>query len=164
VSDLSRLPDPQPTTPRRAAMPAVVDGSSALAPAPQHPGRSLPERPIALHVVPELTASPTAGTPPTPPPPVALVLRGVLEVLSGWRPAAQLVPRTSPAIASDLLSRRRPRVVGRPPSVVSLRTLRVTDDVVEACAVVRRERRCGAVAMRFEFNERGWLLTRLEVG
>ncbi len=147
-----------------------MDGSSALAPAPQPPDAPSDDRPVALRVVPPV-ASPAGATGPTeptetapPPPPVTLVLRGVLEVLSGWRPAAQLVPRTSPQIAGDLLSRRRPRAAGRPPSVVRLRTLRVADDVVEACAVIRRERRCGALAMRFEFGERGWLLTRLEVG
>jgi Family of unknown function (DUF6459) len=167
VSDPSRLPEPHPLTSLHRPAPtpgfggADVDGTAALAPVPRRPIDPTAGRTPALRVVPPLPAPPKA---PLPPPPVTLVLRGLLEVLSGWRPAAQLVPRTSPEIASDLLSRRRPRVAGRPPSVARLRTLRVSDDVVEACAVLRREQRCGALAMRFEYSERGWLLTRLEVG
>jgi hypothetical protein len=99
-----------------------------------------------------------------PPPPVALLVRGLLEVLGGWRPASQVALRTSPEIAADLLARPRRRTSPRPPQVERLRVLRVADDVVEACAVVRRSQRCGAMALRLEFGSRGWLVTRLQVG
>jgi hypothetical protein len=169
VSDLSReshlqpLPQLQPLPRLRPSSPLVldVDGTAALAPTQRRSSDALLERPVALRVVPPLVAPPTAEPPP---PPVALVLRGLLEVLSGWRSVAQLVPHTSPEIAADLLARKRPRSASRRPIVTSLRKLRVSDGVVEACAVIRRERRCGALAMRFEYGERGWLLTRLEVG
>jgi hypothetical protein len=151
----STLPRPVPTA---AASPGpLTDGTSALAlrPMPQQ------HRP-ALHVVP----ASGAGEPPssTPPPPVRILLRGLLEVLSGWRPAAQVALRVSPEIAADLLARPRRRSATPPPQVLRMRVLRVADDVVETCAVLRRGQRCGALAMRLEFGSRGWLVTRLQVG
>jgi hypothetical protein len=95
---------------------------------------------------------------------VALLVRGLMEVLSGWRPASQIALRTSPEIAADLLARPRRRTAARPPQVERLRVLRVADGVVEACAVIRRTQRCGALALRLEHGSRGWLVTRLQVG
>jgi hypothetical protein len=105
-----------------------------------------------------------AGPPEIPPPPVRLLLRGLLEVLSGWRPASQLALRVSPEIAADLLSRPRRRSTTPPPQVLKLRVHRVADRTVEACVVLRRGTRCGAMAMRLEHGSRGWLVTRLQVG
>jgi hypothetical protein len=138
----SACPTPTPRT----------DGSSALATAPT-------ARP-ALHVLPE-PAEPVRAVPV---PPAAVLVRGLLEVLHGWRPVSQVAMRTSPQIAADLLARPRRRLATPPPQVERLRVLRVADEAAEVCAVVRRERRCGALAMRLEHGSRGWIVTRLQVG
>jgi hypothetical protein len=137
----------------------AVDGTSALAPVPAPDARR-----AALTLV--RTTAARAGRPDgdVPTPPVGMLVRGVLEVLSGWRPAAQIAMRTSPEIAADLMSRPRRRSATQTPHVERLRVLRVADDAVEACAVLRRGRRCGALAMRLEYGSRGWLVTRLQVG
>lgn len=149
---------PLPVPPDASMSPPVTDGTSALA-VGQMP---LQPRP-ALSVVP---AGGGPGEPPhaVPPPPVRILLRGLLEVLSGWRPAAQVALRVSPEIAAELLDRPRRRSATPPPAVLRTRVLRVADDVVETCAVLRRGQRCGALAMRLEFGSRGWLVTRLQVG
>jgi hypothetical protein len=95
---------------------------------------------------------------------VRLLVRGLLEVLSGWRPAAQMALRVSPEIAADLLARPRRRTANPPPQIQRLRVLRVSDSAVETCAVLRRGQRCGVLAMRMEFGSRGWLVTRLQIG
>jgi hypothetical protein len=136
----------------------AVEGSSALAPAGVEPLR--PASPPPLRVLPR----PEGGGADLPPPPAALLLRGLLEVLHGWRPAAQMAMRTSPEIAADLLSRPGRRSPSRPPQVERIRVLRVADGAAEVCAVLRRERRCGALAMRLEHGPRGWIVTRLQVG
>jgi hypothetical protein len=93
-----------------------------------------------------------------------LLLRGLLEVLHGWRPAAQMAMRTSPEIAADLLARPCRRTTPQPPQVERVRVLRVADDAAEVCAVFRRGRRCGALAMRLQHGSTGWMVTRLQVG
>ena len=96
-----------------------------------------------------------------------MLLLGVLEVLSGRRAASQLMLRTSPEIAQELLARPSRRS-SCPAQLVRVRVLRVADRAVETCAVIRRpgpEGRCGALAMRIEYSDdRGWLVTRLQVG
>jgi hypothetical protein len=150
----------EPSTARPAAPPAQAaarfDGTSALAPS------SVPEtRRPDLRLVPPVG---TVEQQVVPAPQVRSLVRGLLEVLSGWRPASQLALRVSPEIAADLLARPRRRAATPPPQILRLRVLRVADDVVETCAVVRRGQRCGALAMRLEFGSRGWLVTRLQVG
>ncbi|HSP36841.1 MAG TPA: Rv3235 family protein [Frankiaceae bacterium] len=131
------------------------DGTSALA-AAALPGARRPDLQVVSREEPDEQEMPT--------PPVGFLVRGLLEVLSGLRPASQLALKVSPEIAADLLARPRRRTAARPPQVLRLRVLRVADDVVETCAVLRRGQRCGALAMRLEFGSRGWLVTRLQVG
>lgn len=151
----------------------LVSGTSALAAsamtssAPTSNGPTAAGLPMhgtrpALQVV-RPTTTPAAPD-DIPPPPVGVLVRGLLEVVSGWRPAAQMALLTTPEIAADLLARPRRRTAGRPPQVQRIRALRVADDVVEACAVFRRPQRCGALALRLEYGSRGWLVTRLQVG
>jgi hypothetical protein len=136
------------------------DGSLALATQPSYPAARRPPRLVVV-------ADPPTTVPEIPPPPVKVLLRGVLEVLSGRRPASQLILRTSPEIAQDLLTRPSRRS-SLPAQVERVRVLRVADRAVETCAVIRRPDaggRCGALAMRVEYSdERGWVVTRLQVG
>jgi hypothetical protein len=138
-----------------------TDGSLALATPPHLPASRQPPR---LVVVPD---PPDRQAPAVPPPPVKVLLRGVLEVLSGQRAASQLILRTSPEIAQELLGRPSRRS-SCPAQVERVRVLRVADRAVETCAVIRRpgaSGRCGALAMRIEYtDERGWIVTRLQVG
>ena len=155
------LPHTRPTPSTVTHLPAretprTTDGSSALA----LPGLPEARRPD-LRLV---SRAPEPDGSEIPPPPVRLMLRGLLEVLSGWRPASQMALRVSPEIAADLLGRPGRRGATPPPQVLKLRVLRVADRTVEACVVLRRGTRCGALAMRLEHGSRGWLVTRLQVG
>lgn len=162
---MSRFPLPLAARPTAArpdedASDSHFDGSLALAGQPRFPAAGRPPRLVVV-------ADPPTAVPEIPPPPVKVLLRGILEVLSGRRPASQLVLKTSPAIAQDLLARPSRRS-SLPAQVERVRVLRVAERAVETCAVIRRPGtggRCGALAMRVEYSdERGWIVTRLQVG
>ena len=105
---------------------------------------------------------------------VGRLAAGVLEVLHGVRPAAQLsrwfAPRVHRALA-DRAARVRPLQQG--PPRIAVRSVHVSgrssDDgedltVVEAAAVVAVGPRCRAVALRLEPHAGRWRVTALEVG
>jgi hypothetical protein len=101
---------------------------------------------------------------PPPGPAALLLVRGLLEVLSGWRPATQLAHHTSARLAADLMERapRRPR--SRPPALAGIRVSQPSSGVAEVTALLRRGPRTSAMALRLEYLRERWLLTRLEVG
>ena len=108
----------------------------------------------------------------------AALAGAVVEVLSGHRPAAQLVRWTTLEVHEGLVRRaalaarlRRPRAgsrgparAGRPAVVRRVRVCRPAEGVVEASAVVVDGERVRAVAMRLEGWDRRWRATAVEVG
>jgi hypothetical protein len=94
-----------------------------------------------------------------------------LEILNGYRPAAQIRPLSSPVDAAAIIEqltvdirRLRPprRPAGRAPATVRLRRLRVCEPrlgVVEAAAVLGAAARTWAMAFRLERRHGSWVAT-----
>ncbi|GAA6524546.1 Rv3235 family protein [Intrasporangium sp. DVR] len=107
---------------------------------------------------------------PEPEPFVAKMAQAVVEVISGQRPATQLIRHTSPTVYS-LLARRAlvssRRLSAGPRRRARVRRVRVcepTDGVVEACAVVVSHGRVRALAFRLEGLDGRWLMTQVALG
>jgi hypothetical protein len=107
------------------------------------------------------------------PEPHALVARlsqAIVEVISGQRPAPQLIRHTSPTIYSVLArqslvaGRRRTPGARRPAVVRRIRLCEPADGIVEACAVVVSHGRVRALALRLEGLDGRWLVTALTIG
>lgn len=163
------------------------EGSLALAPTlplpiplPQLP--SDPPRPLRV-VRPVPDATDDGGRVPTPraelpaPGPVAARLaRGLVEVLSGERPAAHVTTLVSEDVLAELERRVSRLAAAGPPGVRRalrevIRSVHVSepaDGVAEVCAVVRRGAGEGArhraIALRMEGLDGSWCCTALEVG
>jgi uncharacterized protein DUF6459 len=94
--------------------------------------------------------------------------QAVVEVLSGVRPAAQLVRWTTFEVYSGLQRRCAPAASRSAPSRRAVvRTVRVclpADGVAEASAVVVARGRVQAVALRLEGLDGRWRMTALELG
>lgn len=107
---------------------------------------------------------------PDPEPFVAKIAQAMVEVISGQRPATQLIRHTSPTVYSllarrALVSTRRLAAGPRRPAVVRrIRVCEPTDGVVEACAVVVSHGRVRALAFRLEGLDGRWLMTQVAVG
>lgn len=123
-------------------VPAIVDDEDALA--PRTPACELPSpRPVARGLV-----------------------QGLLEVLAGVRPLAQLQRGTSVELYAQLEQRLQhtPRVAGTRPVTGAVRSLHVQereDGVAEVCATVHRGKRMAAVALRLEGVRGQWCCTEL---
>ena len=94
------------------------------------------------------------------------LVQGLLEVLGGVRPVAQLRRRATPDLYADLedLVHAQPRPAGTRPStgaVLSLHVQQPSATVAEVCATVRRGPRAGAVALRLELLDGAWCCTAL---
>lgn len=105
-----------------------------------------------------------------PRPFVAKMAQAVMEVVSGQRPAPQLIRHTSPQVYSVLArralvsARRQPSGARRSAVVRRIRTCEPADGVVEACAVVVSHGRVRALALRLEGLDGRWLVTQLTIG
>ncbi len=111
------------------------------------------------------------GDLPDPAGTACTLVRAVVEVLSGARPATQLIRWTDHDVHTALTRRaaitarvRRTVPARRPPVVRGVRTCPLSDRVVEASAVVIEADRVRAVALRLEGHDGRWRITALEVG
>ena len=101
---------------------------------------------------------------------VAKLAQAIVEVVSGQRPAPQLIRHTSPTIYAVLArqamvaGRRRTPGARRPALVRRVRVCEPADGVVEACAVVVSHGRVRALALRLEGLDGRWLVTALTMG
>jgi hypothetical protein len=107
---------------------------------------------------------------PDPAPLVPRLAQTVIEVVSGQRPAPQLIRHTAPSVYSVLArqamvaGRRRAGGAQRSPLVRRVRLCEPADGVVEACAVVVAHGRVRALAMRLEGLDGRWVVTALTIG
>lgn len=107
---------------------------------------------------------------PEPEPFTAKIAQAIVEVISGQRPATQLIRHTSPTVYSVLARRAlvsSRRAVSGPRRAAVVRRVRVcepADGVVEACAVVVAHGRVRALALRLEGLDGRWLVTQVAVG
>ena len=99
---------------------------------------------------------------------VTHMAQALVEVMSGARPAPQVIRWTTPEVYSVVA--RRNAVSGRHPIVARralVRRVRIcepADGVVEACAVVMDNGRVRALAMRLTGVDRRWVVSELQVG
>jgi hypothetical protein len=102
---------------------------------------------------------------PAPGPRAAVLIRAVLETISGDRPPLQLMRWVTPAVFADIESAI---YTGSARSwAASMRRLVVTepaDGVAEVAAVVQRGVRATALAMRLEGLDGRWVVTALQLG
>jgi len=99
----------------------------------------------------------------------AHIAQALVEVMSGTRPAPQVIRWTAPEVYSTVarraaVSARRGVAPGRRAVVRRVRVCEPVDGVVEACAVVVDRGRVRALAMRLTGLDRRWLVTELQVG
>jgi hypothetical protein len=99
---------------------------------------------------------------------VTYMAQALVEVMSGARPAPQVIRWTTPEVYSVVARRSavsaRRTVVARPAIVRRVRICEPADGVVEACAVVVDNGRVRAPAMRLTGVDRRWVVSALQVG
>jgi hypothetical protein len=94
--------------------------------------------------------------------------QALIEVMSGARPAPQVIRWTTPegysAIARRHVASGRRTMVTRPAVVRRVRICEPVDGVIEACAVVVDNGRVRALAMRLTDVDRRWVVCALQGG
>ena len=99
---------------------------------------------------------------------VTSMAQALVEVMSGARPAPQVIRWTTPEVYSVVARRNavsgRRTVVARQAIVRRVRICEPVDGVVEACAVVVDNGRVRALAMRLTGVDRRWVVSALQVG
>ena len=96
------------------------------------------------------------------------IAQALVEVMSGARPAPQVIRWTTPEVYAVVA--RRSAASGRRSAVAKralVRRVRIcepADGVVEACAVVVDNGRVRALAMRLTGVDRRWVVSELQVG
>lgn len=122
---------------------------------PEHPDYFAPQRTLSRQL-------------PEPEDWVTHMAQALVEVMSGARPAPQVIRWTTPEVYAAVV--RRNAVSGRRAKVVRralVRRVRIcepVDGVVEACAVVVDNGRVRAIAMRLIGVDRRWVVSELQVG
>ena len=99
---------------------------------------------------------------------VTSMAQALIEVMSGARPAPQVIRWTTPEVYSAVARRnaasgRRTRIA-RQPIVRRVRICAPVDGIVEACAVVVDNDRVRALAMRLIGVDGRWVVSALQVG
>ena len=96
------------------------------------------------------------------------IAQALVEVMSGARPAPQVIRWTTPEVYSVVARRNATsghrKAVARRALVRRVRICEPVDGVVEACAVVVDNGRVRALAMRLTGVDRRWVVTGLQVG
>jgi hypothetical protein len=99
---------------------------------------------------------------------VTYMAQAIVEVMSGARPAPQVIRWTTTEVYSVVARRNaasaRRTVVARPAIVRRVRICEPADGVVEACAIVVDNGRVRALAMRLTGVDRRWVVSALQVG
>jgi hypothetical protein len=99
---------------------------------------------------------------------VTYMAQALIEVMSGARPAPQVIRWTTPEVYSTVARRNaassRRTIVTRRAVVRRVRICEPVDGVVEACAVVVDNNRVRALAMRLTGVDRRWVVSALQVG
>jgi Family of unknown function (DUF6459) len=99
---------------------------------------------------------------------VRRMAQALIEVMSGARPAPQVIRWTTPEVYSAVARRNaaagRRSIAARRALVRQVRICEPAAGVIEACAVVVDNGRVRALAMRIRDIDRRWVVTELQVG
>ena len=99
---------------------------------------------------------------------VTHMAQALVEVMSGARPAPQVIRWTTPDVYAVVARRNavsgRRALVARRALVRRVRICEPADGVVEACAVVMDNGKVRALAMRLIGVDRRWVVSELQVG
>ena len=99
---------------------------------------------------------------------VTSMAQALVEVMSGARPAPQVIRWTTPEVYSVLARRNavsgRRTVAARRAIVRNVRICQPADGVIEACAVVVDNGRVRALAIRMTGVDGRWVVSALQVG
>jgi len=95
-----------------------------------------------------------------------MVTRALLEVLSGWRPASQLMRWMSVPLQIDLERRAPRRPTGHRQHLLRIRLSEPAPGVAEVCALTKdvSRGRIRVMALRLELRDQQWIVTRLQAG
>ncbi len=95
-----------------------------------------------------------------------MVTRALLEVLSGWRPASQLMRWTSVSLQEDLERRAPRRPTGHRQHLLRIRLTEPAPGIAEVCALTKdvTRGRIRVMALRLERRGEQWIVTRLQAG
>lgn len=96
------------------------------------------------------------------------IAKALVEVMSGARPAPQVIRWTTPEVYAAVARRhavsRRRALISHRAVLRGVRICEPVDGVVEACAVVVDNGRVRAIAMRLIGVDRRWVVSALQVG
>ncbi len=99
---------------------------------------------------------------------VRRMAQALIEVMSGARPAPQVIRWTTPEVYSAVARRNaaagRRSIAARRAVVRQVRICEPAAGVIEACAVVVDNGRVRALAMRLRDIDRRWVVSELQVG
>jgi hypothetical protein len=98
----------------------------------------------------------------SPGPAATIVVRAIVEVLSGVRPVSHLAGWATPSLQAAL-----ERFGGQYPGRAIVRSIRISEPrpgVAEVVAVISRPERVAALALRMEITNGRWQLTALQIG
>ena len=99
---------------------------------------------------------------------VRRMAQALIEVMSGARPAPQVIRWTTPEVYSAVARRNaaagRRNIAARRAIVRQVRICEPAAGVIEACAVVVDNGRVRALAMRLRDIDRRWVVSELQVG
>jgi hypothetical protein len=99
---------------------------------------------------------------------VTHMAQALVEVMSGARPAPQVIRWTTPEVYGVVARRNavssRRAMVARRALVRRVRICQPGDGIVEACAVVVDNGRVRAIALRMTGIDRRWVVSALQVG
>jgi hypothetical protein len=97
-----------------------------------------------------------------PGPAATIIVRAIVEVLSGARPVAHLAGWATPSLQAAL-----ERISGQYPGRSTVRSIRIGEPkpgVAEVVAVISRDDRVAALALRMEATDGRWQVTTVQIG
>jgi hypothetical protein len=160
------MPTTQPTTPPVARPPRRAGGPFRLPTQPsdppfdderEPPGRWDPSASVT-------TAAAMARAPAPARAMAAAVVRALVEMMSGSRPVGQSMEWFAPSLRPDVARAAGQIDAQRRYSVRSIHISEPRPGVAEVAAVINRDTRVAALAMRMEARDGRWRVTALRIG
>ncbi|WP_250290254.1 Rv3235 family protein [Frankia sp. CiP1_Cm_nod1] len=127
-----------------------------------YPARDTLVRPLQPLPGPGRTDAPGTGELPSARAAATVVVRAIVEAVTGIRPVAHLVAWTSPRVQADLERLVAGNVRHRRHTLRCLRVCEPREGIAEVAAVIARGDRVSAIALRMETAGSRWRVTALQ--